>query len=107
MRETEQKTQDKIENVKQQAIKLQKIKIGEMRPKKNHTLFEINIVENAIEIAKFDELPAIKFEDAMSGNLLGQKKITKKDNCVYISALNKKNALKILKRDFRIQLKNY
>ena len=55
-----------------------------------------------IEIAEFDELPAIKFEEAMKGNIVAQKKVTKKENCVYISALNKKNVLKILKRDFGI-----
>lgn len=38
----------------------------------------------------------------MKGNIVAQKKVTKKENCVYISALNKKNVLKILKRDFGI-----
>jgi anti-sigma factor ChrR (cupin superfamily) len=102
MKETDQKPQDKIENVKQQSIELQKIKIGEMRPKKNHTLFEFNIVEKSIEEAKFDNLSAIKFEDAMNGNTVSQKKVTKKENCIYITALNKKNVIKILRRDFGI-----
>ena len=48
----------------------------------------------------FDELPNVKWEDAVKGQISLQKKITKKPNCIYISALNIKNVLKILERDF-------
>lgn len=78
--------------------------IIELDHKKNHSLFEIDLNLKTIELAKFDELPAIKYEDAMKGNISAQKKVTKKENCIYISALNKKNVIKILKRDFNINL---
>ncbi len=93
---------DKIEQVKQQVQEIQTVFDYKIIPQKNHTLFEVNLVLKTIEIAEFDELPAIKFEEAMKGNIVAQKKVTKKENCVYISSLNKKNVLKILKRDFGI-----
>lgn len=93
---------DKIEQVKQQQAEIQKVFDSRIKPHENHTLFEVNLKLKTIEVAVFDELPAIKFEEAMKGNIIAQKKVTKKEDCVYISALNKKNVLKILKRDFGI-----
>jgi len=96
------KEKDKIEQIKQQVHEIQTVFDCKITPQKNHTLFEINLSLKTIEIAKFDELPAIKFEEAIKGNIVIQKKVTKKENCIYISSLNKKNVLKILKRDFGI-----
>jgi len=93
---------DKIEQVKQQVQEIQTVFDSKIKPQKNHTLFEVNLNLKTIEVAEFDEIPAIKFEEAMKGNIIAQKKVTKKENCVYISALNKNNVLKILKRDFGI-----
>ena len=93
---------DKIEQVKQQGQEIQTVFDYKIIPQKNHTLFEVNLKLKTIEIAEFDELPSVKFEEAMKGNIIAQKKVTKKENCVYISALNKKNVLKILNRDFGI-----
>jgi hypothetical protein len=93
---------DKIEQVKQQVQEKQTVFDYKIIPQKGHTLFEVNLVLKTIEIAEFDEPPAIKFEEAIKGNIIAQKKVTKKENCVYISALNKKNVLKILMRDFGI-----
>ena len=93
---------DKIEQVKQQVQEIQTVFDSNIKPQKNHTLFEVNLNLKTIEVAEFDEIPAIKFEEAMKGNIIAQKKVTKKENCVYISALNKNNVLKILKRDFGI-----
>ena len=98
--------QDKLEIVKQQEIEKQKIFDSKIIPHKNHTLFEVDLKNNNIEIAKFDELPAVKYTDALKGNISASKKVTKKENCIYISALNKKNVIKILKRDYSINLKN-
>lgn len=102
MKELEVKRKDKVEQVKQQVQEIQTVFDYKITPQKNHTLFEVNLKLKTIEIAEFDELPAIKFEEAMKGNIIAQKKVTKKENCIYISALNKKNVLKILKRNFNI-----
>ena len=95
---------DKIEIVKQQQAEIQKVFDSKIIPHENHSLFEFDLNTNEIRLAKFDELPAIKYEDALKGQISAQKKITKKENCIYISALNKKNVIKILKRDFNINL---
>jgi hypothetical protein len=99
MLKIQEEKKDKIENVKQQIKEIQTVFDYRIKPQKNHTLFEVDLVLKTIEIAKFDELPAVKWEDAVKGLISAQKKITKKENCIYISALNKKNVLKILKRD--------
>jgi len=104
MRELQKQDKDKIEQVKQQVQEIQTVFDHRIKPQKNHTLFEINLIENTIEKAEFDELPIVKWEDAVKGSISSQKKITKKPNCVYVSALNIKNVRKILKRDFNIQL---
>jgi hypothetical protein len=41
----------------------------------------------------------------MKGNIVAQKKITKKPHCIYISALNIKNVIKIMARDYNIIVK--
>ena len=102
MKELQKKENDKIVNVKQVAIEKQTILLGTARPKRGHTMFEYNFKEKTIVQAVFDELPAVKFTDAANGIKSAHKKITKKQDCIYVSALNKKNALKVLKRDLLI-----
>lgn len=96
---------DKIEISKQQEIETQKILDSTIKPHENHRLFEFNLSTKELQLALFDEQPVIKWEDALKGNISVNKKITKKDGCIYISALNEKNAIKILKRDFNINFK--
>lgn len=104
MKETCIPVKDKIEITKQQQADTQKILHSKIIPHENHTLFEVDLSIKEIKLAVFDELPAIKWEDALKRKVSAIKKVTKKDNCIYISALNKKNALKILKRDYGIVL---
>jgi hypothetical protein len=103
MKELEQKNPDKLEKVTQVSIEKQTKFIGSSKPMPGHTTFEVNYELKTIEKAIFDNPETIKFEDAKQ--LIKKKvpkKITVKKNCVYISALNKKNAIKIAKRDFGI-----
>lgn len=100
----EEQRKDKIENVKQQSIELQKILDYKIKPQKNHTLFEYNIKDKTIEESKFDALPVLDYTQAMNGNISSKKEITKKEGFIYISALNKKNVIKVLKRDFKINI---
>lgn len=89
---------DKIEIIKQQKVEIQKVLENTIIPNKGHTLFEVNLIENTIEKAVFDDLPNVKWEDALNGQISTKSIITKKDNCIYISALNKKNVIKILNK---------
>ena len=64
------------------------------------SIHDINdfVIENTIEKAVFDDLPNVKWEDALNGQISTKSIITEKDNCIYISALNKKNIIKILNK---------
>ena len=102
MKEINQKLADKIEIIKQVSIEKKTVKIGTLQPQKNHTMFEVDFTLKTIEKANFDLPEALKFTDAQLGKKSSSKKITIKKDCVYISALNKKNVLKILIRDFGV-----
>jgi hypothetical protein len=95
---------DKIEITKQQQAEIQKVFDNRILPQRNHTLFEYNLIDKTIEVATFDSSPEIKWEDAVKGLISTNRKITRKDNCIYISALNKVNVIKILRRDFDIRI---
>lgn len=101
--ETKKVNKDQIEEVKQMAHEKQTVFMGTVVLRKNHTLFEVDIEAKTIEKAEFDALPAINYADAAKGITTAKKsKITKKPNCLYISALNKKNVIKILKKHFNL-----
>lgn len=101
------KVKDKIEITKQQQAEIQKVFDSRITPHENHILFEFNLNKRTIELAVFEpEIKDIHWNDAINGNFKKQnKKVIKKENSVYISALNKENAIKIFKRDFKINTK--
>lgn len=93
---------DKLEFVKQTQAETQKVKIGTLRPKRGHSLFEVNLKLKTICLADFNKTEVVKFEDAMKGTISVNKKVDIKDDCIYISALNKRNVIKVLHRDHGI-----
>ena len=101
MNELKQRFSENLEVQKQAKKDIQKRLDGNIQPKKNHIVFEINVCENTIIQAVFDKNITITFAQAVSERK-ENKSITRKKDCIYISAMNKKNALKILKRDFNI-----
>ena len=98
----ENQEKDKIEITKQQQVEIQKVFDNRVFPNKNHILFEYNLKSKTIEVAIFDCEPEINWEDAVKGLISVNKKITRKDDCIYIPALNIENVIKILSRDFDI-----
>lgn len=83
---------DKVAEVRQvQEEKLQFI--GSIRPKKGHTLFEINGKEGTIQPAKLEDQPA-EWDHEKKEFKKPRKKVMVKKDCFYISALNEKNALR-------------
>lgn len=103
MKETEQKNQDTIEIVNEAKKDIQKVLVGRVIPKKNHRVFEVDLNKKTIVEAKFESKATISFEDAQSGKKENRSIAVKKE-CLYIPALNKKNVLKILKRNYNIDL---
>jgi len=100
------KQKDKLEVAHKRQIESQRVKIGVLKPKKNHTLFEVDLSDYSIKKAVFDKPPVLSWADAKSGNYSKKLEITKRPNCLYIPALNEKNVVKILERDYGILVKN-
>ena len=80
-------------------------------------MFEFNILTNTIEVADFKTpnttihwVEALEMYckkklvkiDISNPKTKTKSELIKKDNCIYISALNKSNVIKILKRDFQV-----
>jgi queuine/archaeosine tRNA-ribosyltransferase len=111
------KDKDKVEITKQQQVEIQKVFESRIIPHANHTLFEFNVKKKTIEKAEvkpqnttihwFEALEKyhkkiIKKVNILNANTVTKAEVIKKDNCIYISALNKENVIKILERDFGI-----
>ena len=105
MKETEQKNEIVIESVKRNEIEKQLKFIGQIQPKPNHILFEIDLHQGEIRRAEF-EVKDIHFLKAKDGNYNKNKKVIVKKDCFYISALNEKNCKKILKNSFGVVFKD-
>jgi hypothetical protein len=98
MKELEQTPKDTYElvNTINQNQEKKRVHIGSIRPHKGHTLFEINYKTGEIKKAEFKKQVLNIGEAIHKGvDFVSKKKeIEIKENCVYISALNKENAIK-------------
>jgi hypothetical protein len=65
--------------------------VGSIKPKKNHRVFEYNFETKEIKEAIYLEA---NITYSLDGNHIKKRKIVKNKGCIYVSALNKKNALK-------------
>lgn len=112
-------SKDQVVNVKQTKKEKQHKFIGSLEIKRGHTLYEIHLKNHTIEPAKFEESIASFVKESSkvkskgfgiasleNGNkkiVLEQlpnksKKLIRNKDCIYISALNKKNVLKKLEQ---------
>ena len=71
--------------------------LGTLYPQRGHKCFEINLTTKEANEVVYDEVTAEI--TSISGESFIRKKISTKENCTYITALNKKNALKKFFRD--------
>jgi len=116
MKELQPKSEDKIEIVKQQQKKHTLILQKKIIPHENHSIFEYDYVKGVLSLAEYE--PARKeihwFEalanykkkasvDIYNPNPISKTKVIQKPNCVYVSALNIKNAKNALERDYQIK----
>lgn len=76
---------DRLQIVAQVPAKTQKL-INQIIPHKGHVLFEINPITGKCKLAEYESIDA-----KLNGGI--SRKVVAKDGCVYVSALNKKNAL--------------
>lgn len=95
---TETPETDKV--VVEQNVQKQIVFIGSQKKIKGLTMFEFNPKELTLEPAEFKESVA-----ELSGTI--HHKLVYKDGCIYVQALNKRNAYKkIAKRYKNLKLKN-
>lgn len=92
---------DNTELSVQQKQQVEREFIGSIKPKNGHIVFEINVLTLEIVPAKFDELAILKFTSEKL-----KRTITINKDCVYISALNKENALKKFRKVIEKHAKN-
>jgi len=121
---SETPNKDKIVIVGQKEIEKQEKLVGIIKPQRGHTLFEIDLEKQTIELAQFVETDVISYSKSSKKygvnkrptsngigileNKFGAKKVVldklpeihrkliRKPNCIYISSLNRKNVIKKL-----------
>ncbi len=83
---------DKVEIVGQ-AEKKYEVKKATINPYRGHSLFQFDLKNKTITVAEFEEqnIEFLKLDKAWSGVT---KKVIIKPDCIYISALNQRNAEK-------------
>lgn len=97
MKETENLKSDKIEIVKEVEVKKGIQLIGSFKPKKGHTLFEVNMVTGEVKKAEYEVDTAIHFNKAKAIKQAGTRsKVIVKENCTYHAALNVQNLFRKL-----------
>jgi len=101
MKEIEQQASDKIEILKQQKQEKKTVFKNRIMPHEGHKCFEYNTVTNTLKYAEFTE-QAIDFMAAKRGEIAAKRKVIVKENCVYFTVLNLKNAIKKIRKDFGI-----
>lgn len=84
----------KTEETAKQKEKQEHKHLGRIRQHPGHTLFEINTKEGSIRRAKFIDKKIFKLGTGSTAN----KSVQINKDCVYISALNVKNALRKFKK---------
>ena len=66
------------------------------RRQPGHTVFSFNTVTKEIRVAEIKAEPVI---NAMTRSAEVKRKIFVEKDCIYVEALNKKNVIKLLRRD--------
>lgn len=85
----------KSEVVQQKQQEKQFVLVHRIHPHSGHKCFEYNTVTKEIRLADFKE-ESVSFEAAQRGEIAPKRTVVIKENCVYVTALNKRNALKKL-----------
>lgn len=93
----QEETKDEVKEVRQAAETIELKKLGSLKTKKGHKLWEFNGKTGEIKIAVTEEVPHNPFAKSVNGFTEGpKKKIVVNPDCVYVSALNIENAVKKL-----------
>ena len=85
---------DETKEVRKKEVEKKQNIVGNILPKRGHTLFSFNLKTGDIKKAEFVPLD-YKWISATQYN----RKVEVEENCIYRSVLNKKNLIKVLKRE--------
>lgn len=99
MKELEVKVKEEIKIVKEVSQEKQLVLVNSIKPYEGHKCFEYNVLVNTLSFAKFMEV-SISFEAAQKGEIAPLREVMTKEGCVYLTALNEKNAIKRLSKMF-------
>lgn len=92
-----EKKKDTLEVSVPQEKKTSLQKVSSIRPHRGHTLFEFNFKTKELIKAEF-ETQTVRYDPKTGGTVPLNKKVIINENCIYISALNKQNAVKKILR---------
>ena len=68
-----------------------------IKPHRGHTLFEVSVKTGFIRKAQFEQTDQF-FNAEQKGKNISRTKVICNEGCIYVSALNEKNAIKKLKK---------
>lgn len=94
MKEIQEQHKDNVKFEKPAISDKKLMLVNKQRMKKNHTLYEFNFKENTITPVKYHDGDVADFTKAIKGESLSKKRVVQQPNCVYVPALNVKNAIK-------------
>lgn len=100
MKEIISHEQDEVRNLNPEQIAKESTMVFKMRPIKGHRIFEFNVLANTIKEAEFSKPSVANFVKAQKGEISGNKRIDIQPGCLYMPALNAKNAIKQFKKRF-------
>lgn len=108
MKELKQKHKEEIQIVDQAEINKQVKFVGQSRLAPGHTMWEWNFIEDTLSPAEMESKAVIvpaRMERTLLGGIVKREqrtaikhKIVIKEGCQYFGALNRKNAIKKIKR---------
>jgi hypothetical protein len=96
---------DNVNETRKKEVEKKLSFVNRILPKRGHKIWKYNTKTNELTECEFTEdSKEIKWEQALSKDYKQKnKKVIIEDNCIYFNSLNKKNAVKILKRDYFIK----
>lgn len=94
--------QDKVVDARQKQQETQYQKIGQYRPHPGHKMYEYNRTTGALELAKLERVD-LNYTEVINGSTAAKYKVVVSKNCIYIPALNEKNAKRKLAKKYGIK----
>jgi len=77
-------------------------KVTTIKPHKGHTLYEFNVETRELVEATFEKTD-VSYIDVQKGKNIARRKVIMKAKCIYVSSLNRKNAMKKLNKAYEIK----